>query len=486
MKVALVNPSTTATRNVVRDILSGCWCKGRRIGGASVPPYMLLSIGAVLRQAGFEVALLDAQAESLSAQEAAGRLRDAGALVMSSSSMTFREDLAFLAQVRAANPRVTVILFGAHPTHMPRYCLASEHVDVVVRGEPEYLVRDCVRALESGRPFNTASPGGKGIAFRGEAGPVVGGQGEPITSLDDLPFMAIDLLPGGAAYFNPIALRTPYMTMMTSRGCAGRCTFCPVPAFYGRKVRVQSAGRVFAEFDFLKRNGFHEVYLRDEMFTVSPSRTADLCDMMIARKLDLSWVCNAKVGSVDKSMMRLMKRAGCHLLKFGVESGSQRILDLARKDIKLEETERTFRDAREAGIDTHAHVMLGMPGETRATMRETMRFTRLIRPTTASFGICTPLPGTRLFDIVAAKSPEIEDGSACDLAKLHSTAFFSRAFTDLPPELLEESMKRAYFEFYFRPGYLPECVHQMSGQGALRRLVRAGMQLAAFAFVGDG
>jgi radical SAM superfamily enzyme YgiQ (UPF0313 family) len=449
---------------------------------------MLLSIGAVLRESGFQVSLLDAQAERLSPEAAARELIGTEAVVLSTSSMTFREDVRFLGVLKARNARVRVILFGAHPTHMPRYCLASEHIDVVVRGEPEFLVRECLGALASGETVDKGGSDGRparGFSYKTGEKLEVGGQGEPIDDLDNLPFMAVDLLPHGVEYFNPIAVRTPYMTMMTSRGCPGQCIFCPVPAFYGRKVRCQSAERVVAEFEFLKKSGYNELYLRDENFTAVPSRVARICEGIIGKNLDMSWVCNARIGSVDKELMKLMKAAGCHLLKFGVESGVQRILDISQKGISLEETERTLGLAREIGIDTHAHMMLGMPGETLKTLEQTIRFAIRIRPTSASFGICTPLPGTRLFDMVAERFPEVKDGSACDLSRLHSTSFFSSVFSDVPAEVLEEAMRRAYRAFYMRLGYLPECVHQLSGADAFPRLLRAGVQLIAFGLWGD-
>jgi len=182
----------------------------------------------------------------------------------------------------------------------------------------------------------------------------------------------------------------------------------------------------------------------------------------------------------DMDGMELMKRAGCHMIKFGVESGVQKILNNVRKGIKIENTRKNFREVKEVGIDAHAHIMLGMPGDTKKTIEETIKFVKEIDPTTATFGICTPYPGTPLFDDVIKKYPEIMDGSSQDLQKIHETAFFNQYFTNLDEKELNEYVKKAYRSFYFRPRYVLKWLGKIRSLDELRRVILAGSNVFGF------
>ncbi|MBI4609354.1 MAG: radical SAM protein, partial [Candidatus Rokubacteria bacterium] len=236
---------------------------------------------------------------------------------------------------------------------------------------------------------------------------------------------------------------------------------------------------------YYRSHGFREVYFRDEIFTVNRKRTQEICRRLIEDRVDVTWICNAKVGLIDQPTMELMKAAGCHLIKFGVESGVQEILDRVEKGFKVEETAETFRWAREVEIDTHAHVMLGMPGDTRETIQRTIEFVKEIGPSTATFGICTPYPGTPLFDWVAERTGRLGDGADIDLSVLHTTAPFNELYTDLSPNELEQSIRRAYRKFYLRPGYIASRAAKISTLGELKRVVIAGAKIFDFTVRGD-
>jgi len=165
------------------------------------------------------------------------------------------------------------------------------------------------------------------------------------------------------------------------------------PGFYGGKVRYRSADNVLELWRRHAAEGIKEIYIRDELFTCVQKRNKEICERMIEEKLDLSWICSSRVG-LTRDELALFKKAGCHYMKFGVENGDQEILDRMQKGVQLEQIRDTFRYCHEVGINTHAHFMLGCPGETQETIQKTVDLAKEIDPTTATFGVMTPYPGT--------------------------------------------------------------------------------------------
>lgn len=478
MKIIVLNPPSKYTKNVIRDLIYGCWCKGKRIGGAKTPPTNLLYVASVLKQEGHDVTLMDAIAEQKPLEEVTKDIKKYDVVVISTSTMSFNEDASVLAELKEENNSLITIIFGSHPTFMPYHSLEKEAIDIIVRREPEFIIRDVVNALEEN---NDSWKEVRGIGYREDGKKILNDFYPFIENLDALPFLDRTMLPKGIDYFSPIVKRIPYTTLMTSRGCPfSKCTFCTVPSFYGNKIRYQSAGRVLEELERIQDEGYKEVWFRDETFTLYKKRNRELCDGIIKEGLDLSWIANARVGTVDKEMMELMKKAGCHMIKFGVESGVQKILDNIKKGIQIEMTRKTFKWTHEVGIDTHAHLMLGCPGDSRETIEETIKFVKEIDPTTATFGICTPYAGTDLFKEVAKEHPDIEDGSSCNLDKVHETAFFNEFFTDLSSKELESYVKKAYRSFYFRPMYAFKWLRRIRNIDELKRVILAGTNVFEF------
>lgn len=472
MRVLVLNPLSRSTKNIIRDLIYGCWCKGKRIGGAKAPPLSLLYVATVLKQDGFDIEFADAMAE----QKESFDIKDFDAVIISTSTMSFNEDASYLGELKKINPRLKTIVFGSHPTFMPEYCLSKKSVDFIVRREPEFIIRDLLRAISKKKDWKKV----KGIGYREGKNVKINEFYPFIKNLDDLPIPDRGLLPKDVDYFNPIIKRMPYTTAMTSRGCPGMCTFCNVPDFYGGSFRFRSAESVIEEIKQIVDKGYREIWFRDETFTVYKKRNNVVYDYLIKNKVDLTWICNARVGTINKQEMMVMKKAGCHMIKFGVESGVQRILDNVKKNIDVRETKRIFKAANDVGMDTHAHVMLGMPGETKETIKATIKFVKGINPTTATFGICTPYAGTPLFKEVSKKDPSIKDGSSIDLTKLHTSGYFNKYFTKLTPEELERYERKAYRAFYFRPGYVLKWLTKIDSIDQFKRVLLAGSNVFSF------
>lgn len=435
-------------RPVARDLFHGCWCWGPRIGNVAFPPTGLATCATLLRGAGIR-----AEVHDEGVQGPCPALGEYDFLVVLTSSLTFEQDARAVAALRRGAPRPATLWFGTHPTFRPRECLAHEAVDWVVVGEPEVALGEF---LLTGR---AAGVFGKDALAR--EGPF--GRATPVDDLDRLPIADRGLLPSWKRYPNPF-MRGAYATCTTSRGCGGRCTFCTAPGFYGRWYRAQSPGRVVAELEALATQGCRSVFFRDENFAQDRDRVRGVCEGVAARRLRLGWVCSARVDQVDRALVRAMARAGCRMIRFGVESGSQRLLDRLGKGTTVEQARAAFRWCREEGMRTHAHFMLGLPGETEAEVADTLRLSRSLGATYATFGAFTYLPGTA---VGGGEERHGRETLAVDgLADPRGAGGAG--------DRLRAAQRRAYRGFYLRPGVLVrEALALLVAGGAARRLASA-------------
>jgi len=480
MKVAIVEPCLEHRGNVIRDVIYGCWCGGKRIGGATVPPFNQLTIATLLKADGHEVAFVDAQAEQLSEDEVARRIVGARLAIISTSVMTMRGDGSFVRRLKELVPGLEIAAYGSHPTFQPADTLAKG-IDYAIQREPEWAARELVRRIASGeRNAIVACPG---VVTLDDSGSLISNTRYPlIDDLDEIPPLDVSLLPKGVIYFNPIVRDYPYITVSTSHGCPAKCSYCTAPFFHGTRTRFMSAGKVLDDIGYYLGHGIREIYYRDETFTADRKRVIDICQGIIERGYAFTWIANSRVDTVDREMLSWMAKAGCHLIKFGAESGNQAVLDRVKKGITLDQTRQAFAWCREVGIDTHAHLMVGMPGDTLESMEETLSLALDIDPTTVTFGICTPYPGTPLFRQVVQKDTSIGDGTDnAAMERLHLEGDFNHLYCDVPGDTLKRTLKRFYRVFYLRPTYLLRMLMSIRNMAMLRNAVIGGLNVFGFA-----
>ncbi|MFH1030667.1 MAG: radical SAM protein [bacterium] len=467
---------------MIRDVIYGCWCKGKRIGGAKIPPFTLMQLASILdMERENKVDFIDAAGEETDIEEILKKIVNYDIVFMSTSTMSFLEDAQYLFDLKKANKNLKTVIFGSHPTFMPEFTLKQTGVDFIIMNDPEFIARDFIMTLNHGGNWRKC----KGIGYKDEEKIVIN-EKHDFFPLDELPFIDLKFLSKKIDYFNPIVSRMPYMAISTSRGCPGRCTFCTAPYFEGNRLRFQSAKYVLEEIEYFINNGIKEIYFRDETFFVDKERDYFILNKIIDDKMDLTWLANARVGLITEDTLKLAKKAGCHTIKFGVESGNQELLNKMRKGYKKERAIEVFNFCNKIGMKTHAHVMVGVPGETEKTVNETIDFVKRLNPTTASFGICTPYPGSPLFDDVAKKCPEIMDNIKTDLKNLHQSAFYNKYYTELSSEKIEKYVRVAYRKFYLRPMKMFDIIKKnIRNVDDIKRIIIASANVLNFIFYGD-
>jgi radical SAM superfamily enzyme YgiQ (UPF0313 family) len=242
--------------------------------------------------------------------------------------------------------------------------------------------------------------------------------------------------------------RLPAVSMVTSRGCPGKCTFCYQP--YGSLQRQRSPKKIFEEVMYLVKNyGIREISFYDDNFTTQKPRVREFCQMLIDNKVDLTWSCFSRVDWADLNLLKIMKQAGCHQIMYGIESGDQRILDTIRKETTPEKIKRAAKWTKEVGIDVRATFMLGNPGETEETMRNTIDFAIELDPEYVVFNVPSPNPGTQMYDW-AVKSGVLREQKWEEFDLTTPTL----QLDSVSQEKVQEYYKLAYRRFYLRPSFM--------------------------------
>lgn len=366
-------------------------------------PLWLIYAAAVAEKCGFNVTFIDAPAKLLNEAQTLDRIaaeaEDAHLFVFDTSTPSIYSDAAFAAAVKAQYPQAFTLLVGTHPSATPDETMAiNDGIDGIARREFDYIVRDLAIALRDGGSLETV----KGLTYRQEGEVVHNPDAELIASLDEIPFASefihrhlcvTDYVFAAAAF--------PSIQVFTGRGCPARCNFCVYPqTMHGHQYRLRSVENVIREIGYILTTfpDVKEIVFEDDTFTISKARVTELCEAMIRLGYHkrIRWLCNARV-NLDYETMRLMRKAGCHLIIPGIESVNPQILKNIHKGTTVELIERYIANARRAGLMVHACYMVGNEGETRQTMAETLAAALRFKTDTAQFYPLIPYPGTEAY-----------------------------------------------------------------------------------------
>lgn len=368
-------------------------------GGQCAFPLGLGYIAAVLEER-HDVMVIDVGAERLSNNSLKKRISkiDPEIVGITSDTLTFQRALEIAEIVKRVNWKIIVVVGGAHSNALPSYPLKYLCFDISVYGEGERTVVELWARIEEGKSYEDV----RGIAFRGENRvTIVTPKRELMENLDELPFPARHLFPM-ERYSTEAYLRTsPTYPIGTSRGCPFSCAFCSNNVVFGRKYRFRSAENVADEIELLiNKYNAKGIYFREDLFTVNEKRVIALCDEIKKRGLDFAWECESRVDTVNEKMLTAMSEAGCRLTWFGVESGSQRILDYLNKRITLPQIRAAYKLCQRAGIRAGASFMIGVPSETMDDVQDTIALAEELKPEFAWFNIFTGYPTSPLYEYV--------------------------------------------------------------------------------------
>ncbi|MDD5129854.1 MAG: radical SAM protein [Candidatus Omnitrophica bacterium] len=395
MKVYLVNPPACDGIKMVREGR----CMQRKGAWTTVwPPVTLATMAAMFLKEGIEVKLDDCIVGNISFDQLKLNIRqfDPDLLVINTATASINSDLSCAKIAKEVSARIKTLAFGLHVTALPDESLKSQPaLDFVIRGEPEFCLLETVRALkDSCLKINTI----KGLSYRSPGGISHNPDLEFNDNLDVLPFPAWELIDVNH-YLLPLS-GEPFLLIMTAKGCPHACLFCPAKPYYGSRLRQRDHKIVVDEMEYDKRRfKVRQFLIWSESFTEDREYTVKLCNEIINRKIGVSWVCNSRVDKVDLELLKLMRHAGCWMIGYGIESGSQEILDAANKGTTIKQIEDAVNMAKSAGLETTGHVIFGLPKETMESGLKTINWLKKLNIDFIQVYCAVPWPSTALYHI---------------------------------------------------------------------------------------
>ena len=437
-----------------------------------IPPLGLAYLAAALEREGHRVRIIDAFALGLDWNEFEEEVKKAKADLIGIGGMTPIIDNT-LRTIKICRPYTRYIVMGGPhlSVHRQEFFKDCPDLDFGIVGEGEESFRELVKRLAEGRdPWEV--PGVVGPETFTPAA-------NYIKDLDGLPFPARHLLPN-PRYRYALWPGKKVTTMITSRGCPYRCIFCD-KSIFGSKWRARSTKNVIDEMEqIVKDLKIRSIIIYDDLFTLDKQRVQEICQGILERGLRFEWKCEGRVDRVDGEMLKWMKKAGCSLIAYGVESGNQNGLDYLQKGITISQIRRAFELTRRAGIRPMAYFILGIPVETFEQGLKTIEFAKDLNPDYAQFSILSPYKGTKLYDEAKAKGwyREVEANNPFDKDQKRPV-LISEHWSE---ESLSKILRQAHRSFYFRPSYVLRKLRSIRGFKQMQSLWGVGCGLFRWYF----
>jgi len=431
-----------------------------------VPPLGIAYLAAVIEKQGHSVSIIDAFAEALDLHSLEDRVKKIAPDLIGITGMTPVIDNAFRTAGICRRYAKYVVIGGPHVSVAGSKVFEQcPDVDYVIQGEGEISFPLLVEALERNKDI-TNVPGVITRDFSNLPSPL-------IDELDSIPFPARHLLPNER--YRYILSSGKVTTMFTSRGCPYHCVFCD-KAVFGSKWRARSAANVLDEIELVRRDyGIDSIIFYDDLFTLDKKRVLEICQGIIDRELKIEWKCEGRVNLADKETLTLMKKAGCSMIAYGVESGNQKGLDYLNKGTTVEQIRNAFELTKRAGIRPMAYFVLGIPVETYDDELRTIDFAKEIKPAYAQFSVLSPVPGTKLYDDAVRMGwyKEVEAKNPMD-KDVNRPALINENWDD---EKLVRILREAHRRFYMSPWYIMERIKEVTSFKDFMRKAMAGMKM---------
>jgi len=446
-------------------------------------PLGLASIAAYLKDKDINVniSVIDAWAEKIGFEELEREVFKTKADIVGIQMLSPRYDEAkrTCEVCRKALPNSLIIAGGPHPSAIPEETLKDiPQLDMCCIGEGEITMFELVKTVENNTSFSDVD----GLAYREGGEIVLTKPREFVKNLDELPFPARELFPLEKYKPQPpLGRNRPYFSLITSRGCPYQCAFCS-KATFKNSYRTRSPRKVCDEIEHLiTKYNAKEIQFYDDDFTLDMKRAEEICDEILRRNLKFRWSCSTRVDQVNEQLLRKMKMAGCWNVMYGVESGSQKILDSISKGFTIQQIISAFEITKKIGLTTLCSFIYGLPGETKETLQESFELAKKIKPNFFAGGPLKVYPGSRIYKLIQSGN---YPGRVRNLKKDEKivAAFFNRGnYTVLEDNMTFEEMiaiaKKATREFYLRPQYIWQSLIDIRSFSDFRYYLKGGIEI---------
>ena len=461
MKLMLINPPYTNFEGM------------KKSAGNTMPLNLAYLASYIKNKMDCNIKILDSEMESMGYKEIKKEIITYNPDIIGITTLTppMKHVIKITQMTKEITPRCKVVLGGVHPTAFPEMTLKETGADFAIMGEGEITLYEIVKGVAE----NNLEPKNiDGICWKDKNGNIIKNKPrEYIENLDILPFPARELFNLKEYYSAPtkkVSDEKMVTPILTSRGCAFKCVHCISNLLWSRRVRFRSPDNVVNEIEeVVKKYNIREFNILDDTFTLKKDRLIEICQKIIDKKLNIFWICFSRVNTIDEEMAEIMYKAGCRKISFGLESGSQKILDMMNKNATIEMGRKAVKAIRKNKIEAHASFMFGNIGETKETMRETLDFAKSLDLDNATFFITSPLPGTHLYEIAKEKGYINKNTKWEEFAPLTNTEPIL-VQDNVSKEELIKFQKKAFKEFYLRPKYIWHKLASVWSQGGLKTL----------------
>jgi len=461
-EVLFVNPPSPDGHIYIRDMNRS----GRRSRERTIWPQTSLAyLAAIAKRSGYPVGLLDCIASGISWEGVLDYLKEhrpSWIVVQAISSVITNDCYATYLGKRYGSSTVIV---GPHVTALPRETMeAFPTIDFGIMGEAEETLEELLTVVDGG-----GHPGRiRGLVYRDRGEIIVNDPRPFIEDLNSLPIPLHELLPVDKYRLPYIGKR--YTFILHSRGCPNSCHFCRQTVMWKSEPRLRSPESIYKELKYLNRLGIHNIMFHADTFTQERENVIGICREIIDNNLKIHWICNARVDRVDKEMLGWMKKAGCWMINFGIESGVQEILNRSNKGegATIAAARTAVLMTKQAGIKVWGYFMIGLPGETRETIRETSRFARSLPLDMVNFAVAAPYPGTVFYE-QAIENGWLESSEWEDFDQNYSAIV---NYPELSGEEIMKGIRCCYLEWFLRPRGLIVFLKGMNSWSNILQMVR--------------
>ncbi|EKD25928.1 MAG: anaerobic magnesium-protoporphyrin IX monomethyl ester cyclase elongator protein [uncultured bacterium] len=438
------------------------------------PPLGLLYVAAYIKKnSRFDVNIIDSQVEGLNYNSLKEKIREISPDVVGITcmSLTLLDVIKTVEIVKETKPSSKIVLGGPHVHLFPEETISLPNIDFLVLGEGEITFHQLLTNINDYNVLKNI----KGIVFKNNGQIINTGYPELISNLDILPFPARDMVPFkkySSLFFDGKTITT----VITSRGCPFKCSFCNRPHL-GKKFRARTSKNVVDEIEECVKMGIRCFLFYDDTFTVNKQRVLDICNEILHRQLDICWDIRSRVDTIDEQMLNLLKQAGCNAIHYGVETGTAKILKILRKDITLDLAEKTFLLTKKYKIKTLAYFMIGNPDETEEDIHTTFKVMKQLNPDYVHLTIFSPFPGTDLYN-TGLESGIIKNDCWREFASNPKITFTAPYWNDkLSINELKKLLAKGYKTFYIRPYYIFKTLIRISSLNHLKKLIFSGIRV---------